>query len=188
MKITEIYETRNTTREKRNELGELERSQEPIKIKRKVKTVQGGARFGHYLLDVLVITAIIFVLIAIGIMDERDFTTGGRNGGFQVNYSAYFIMLLYYAATEFFMGRTIGKMATKSFVIDEYARKPEIGVVLLRNLIRLVPFEAFSCLGERGWHDKWSNTWVVTEEEWIYLKKAIGQEELLDDDILDDVL
>lgn len=188
MKITEIYLTTTTTKEQRNELGELEQSKEPVKIKRKVKTVQGGPRFGHYLLDVIVIMVIVFILIAIGILDEREFTRGGRNGGIQVNYSVYLILLLYYTATEFFMGRTIGKMATKSFVIDENARKPEFGVVLVRNLIRLIPFEAFSCLGERGWHDKWSGTWVVTEEEWIYLKKAIGQEEMLDEDILDDVM
>lgn len=185
MKITEIYETRSTTREKRNELGEIETSKEPVKIKRKVKTIQGGPRFGHYLLDVIVMVAIVLVLIALGIMDEREFTQGGRNGGFSINYSSYIVLVLYYCASEFFMGRTIGKMATKSYVIDENAEKPEFGTILVRNLIRLIPFEAFSCLSERGWHDKWSKTWVVSEEEWNYLKKAIGKEDLLDDDILD---
>lgn len=28
-------------------------------------------------------------------------------------------------------------------------------------MARMVPFEAFSFLGERGWHDSWSGTQVV---------------------------
>lgn len=39
--------------------------------------------------------------------------------------------------------------------------------MILRTLCRLIPFEALSCLGEksRGWHDRLSRTWVISEFE-----------------------
>jgi uncharacterized RDD family membrane protein YckC len=72
--------------------------------------------------------------------------------------------------------KTPGKFLTKTVVIDEYANKPDFGTLLLRSFARLVPFEPFSCWGDtysRGWHDKWSNTWVVKEEERDELKKLL---------------
>lgn len=63
---------------------------------------------------------------------------------------------------------------TKTVVIDEYGNKPDLGTLLLRNVIRIVPFEHLSCLGGKysyGWHDKWSETWVVTETERDELKR-----------------
>lgn len=38
---------------------------------------------------------------------------------------------------------------------------------------RLVPFEPLSCLSDRGWHDVWSKTYVVTTEERDELKKLL---------------
>ena len=56
------------------------------------------------------------------------------------------------------------KSLGKTIVIDLYGSKPDIGTNILGNIIRLVPFESISCLlNERGWHDRWSDTFVVTE-------------------------
>ena len=62
-------------------------------------------------------------------------------------------------------------------VIDEYALKPEPGKIVLRSLSRLVPFEAFSCLGDRGWHDRWTQTFVVDKQEAETLWNLINQVE-----------
>ena len=48
-----------------------------------------------------------------------------------------------------------------------------------------VTIEAFSCFGERGWHDQWSKTYVVKRSEKIELQRLLGtlsskQEDLLD--------
>jgi uncharacterized RDD family membrane protein YckC len=65
---------------------------------------------------------------------------------------------------------------TKTRVIDIYGNKPELGTNILRNIIRLVPFEIFSCLSERGWHDRWSETFVVKDEEYNKIKELLNNE------------
>ena len=75
------------------------------------------------------------------------------------------------------MQRTIGKFATKSVVINEYAQKPSNEQLIGRSFARLVPFEAFSCLADRGWHDTWSKTYVVTEKERDELQRLLNKHE-----------
>jgi uncharacterized RDD family membrane protein YckC len=89
-------------------------------------------------------------------------------------------LLLYpgcYAFCEYKWQQTPGKYLMKTVVIDEYANKPELRTIIVRSLIRLVPFEPFSCFGDnsRGWHDRWSHTWVVTEEEVSELRKLLTE-------------
>jgi uncharacterized RDD family membrane protein YckC len=87
------------------------------------------------------------------------------------------LLLLYpalYCYCEYKWQKTPGKFLSKTIVINEYANKPDIRTIVLRSLIRIVPFDPLSCLGEkysRGWHDKWSETWVVSEKEFTKLKE-----------------
>jgi uncharacterized RDD family membrane protein YckC len=48
-------------------------------------------------------------------------------------------------------------------VVTENGDKPSFGIVLLRTLIRFVPFEPFSILSAstKMWHDTWTKTTVV---------------------------
>jgi uncharacterized RDD family membrane protein YckC len=115
----------------------------------------------------------------------RSTFLASRGTGFQIDYTGYVITFLYYAAFEAGMGTSPGKLALKRYVIDEYARTPDFGTIMGRSICRIVPFEAFSCLGERGWHDKWSNTFVVSKEERDYLRKALDHDYSADDDLLD---
>lgn len=86
-------------------------------------------------------------------------------------FSRIILLLLYpvlYAFCEYKWQKTPGKFLTKTLVIDEYGNKPNLRTIVLRSFIRFVPFEPFSCLSDsysRGWHDRWSNTWVVDEDE-----------------------
>lgn len=88
---------------------------------------------------------------------------------------------------------TVGKMLTKTVVINDYAQKPTTKQILGRSLSRIVPFEALSCINGRGWHDKWSGTWVVEIKEKDKLQKLLAEQagitetpyESKEDDLLD---
>ena len=86
-------------------------------------------------------------------------------------------LLLYpflYFICEYYWQQTPGKYFTQTIVINEYAEKPNVRQVALRSFVRLVPFEAFSCIGDvysHGWHDRWSDTFVVKKEELKKLKE-----------------
>jgi hypothetical protein len=73
------------------------------------------------------------------------------------------LTFLYYFIFESLFQRTPAKFLTRTKVVNNYGTKPTVGTIALRTLIRFVPFEEFSFLGDRvyGWHDKWSKTYVV---------------------------
>ncbi|HSX25039.1 MAG TPA: RDD family protein [Candidatus Andersenbacteria bacterium] len=76
------------------------------------------------------------------------------------------VALPYYILMEFYIGRTIGKMCTKTKVVMADGTKPTFNAILARSVIRLIPFDPLSFLGSNnpnGWHDKWSNTVVIEE-------------------------
>ncbi|MDP4952365.1 MAG: RDD family protein [Flavobacteriales bacterium] len=76
-------------------------------------------------------------------------------------------LLVYYLLIEVPTGRTVGKLVTKTVVVDEHGNKPSVGQLVTRSFCRIVPFEHFSFLGNtaRGWHDQWSDTYVILLED-----------------------
>lgn len=77
------------------------------------------------------------------------------------------VLLLYYNVFEIFFETTIGKLITKTVVVDVYGEKPTANAILIRSLCRLIPFEVFSFFGTPciGWHDSLSKTYVVNKED-----------------------
>lgn len=73
------------------------------------------------------------------------------------------IYLSYYIILEYKFGKTIAKMMTNTKVVNEDETKIPLLDILVRTIVRYIPFEIFSFLGDsaRGWHDRWSNTYVV---------------------------
>ena len=69
----------------------------------------------------------------------------------------------YYFVMEAVFSKTVGKLITGTKVVNETGGRPSIGQFLGRSFTRMVPFEAFSFLGDscRGWHDRWPNTYVI---------------------------
>jgi uncharacterized RDD family membrane protein YckC len=59
------------------------------------------------------------------------------------------------------VGANAGKLLSGTVVVNEAGGKPTIGQVFARTLCRFIPFEAFSFLGKRGWHDSIPKTHVV---------------------------
>jgi hypothetical protein len=76
-----------------------------------------------------------------------------------------FVFILYYLASEFLSGRTLGKLVTRTRVISWSGGgggRLRFGQVLTRTLLRLVPLEQLTFLaGSPGLHDRLSNTRVV---------------------------
>ena len=85
----------------------------------------------------------------------------------------YLIYLVYYFSFEDFLGQTIGKLITKTNVVDMYNQKPSLWRIFLRTILRLNPLDAFSYLfgQEQGAHDLLSKT-RLKYKEW-YLFNAI---------------
>lgn len=71
------------------------------------------------------------------------------------------IMFAYYVFFEGIWGRTPGKFILGTIVVSESGDRPSLGQVIGRTLCRFIPFEPFSFLGERGWHDRIPKTLVV---------------------------
>ncbi|MBT1709508.1 hypothetical protein KK062_14800 [Fulvivirgaceae bacterium PWU5] len=68
-----------------------------------------------------------------------------------------------YVVTEFFFQLTPGKVLTGVMVANDHgAGRASFGKVLMRNIVRLVPFNRYSfLLGRGGWHDTLSRTQLV---------------------------
>lgn len=71
-----------------------------------------------------------------------------------------------------FNGKSIGKLITGTKAINFDGSDMNFGQVFSRNLIRAIPFNAFSALGSpcNPWHDSLSNT-IVVEEKKVALQK-----------------
>lgn len=77
-----------------------------------------------------------------------------------------FAIYVYYVICEFyFNGKTIGKIFTKTRVVNRKGRMPCLSCIMKRSLFRFIPFEPFSLIWfERyGWHDSLSGTLVVED-------------------------
>lgn len=183
-KITELTEIRWKTVHYKDAYGNRQREQEEYLANRLVRTVAPGPRFGHFIIDLIAFQIVIYLIeYALAMLLVLS------NFSIILNLSVSLIslillLLIYptlYATCEMIWQKTPGKFLTKTIVIDEYGNKPEALAIILRSLIRVVPFEAFSCLGDKynrshAWHDRWSNTWVVTEDELVILKKLQAEQ------------
>ncbi len=125
-----------------------------------------GTRLVNYIIDRLAMIAIAFVLffayeivqIANGVstIKEPEIST------LEDFIISAIIAFIYYTIMEVTTGRTIGKLITKTKVINADGNKPDLGTIVIRSLSRIVPFNALSFLfSDKGWHDRWSDTRVV---------------------------
>jgi len=71
---------------------------------------------------------------------------------------------IYYMFFEAFFNATPAKFLSETRVTDESGNPPKVKNVAGRTFARFVPFEALSFFGAHGWHDKWSDTYVLQEQ------------------------
>lgn len=179
-KITEIKVTRYRTVRERDALGNRKSKSVPVTVNREVKVISGGKRFAHFFVDLIVYQCIYEVIAyAFSLVFKNKSTEDLETFGFMfigVSFIFFFLFPLYYIVFEHFFQKTPGKFLTRCRVIDIYGNRPEIGTNILRNLIRWVPFEGFSCLSERGWHDRWSETYVVPDKEYEAIQTLLKEQ------------
>ena len=84
------------------------------------------------------------------------------------------VLFFYYAIMEMYLSRTIGKYFTKTLVVKHNGIKPNMKSIIIRTLVRMIAFEAFTFLNDnaRGWHDTLSVTYVVKKHEFIAKMKV----------------
>jgi uncharacterized RDD family membrane protein YckC len=168
-KISELKETKELFKTERDENGNKIKVPYEKTVTYNVNVISGWARFGHYLIDGVCIYAIAFTLGILLAVVNPDFVLSMN--GLEERIYGMLIVALYYFVSEVTTQRTIGKLATSSLVVDEYGNKPSASTILGRSFARIVPFEAFSCFSERGWHDTWTKTYVVSKAELEKIKR-----------------
>ncbi|WP_281238728.1 RDD family protein [Flavobacterium praedii] len=135
--------------------------------------VSSGKRFLNYIIDIIFYVIIIFLIsfvvaIIAALLGLTDLLYWMENmSDMQSNLIAIVVMFTYYIITEGIFGRSLAKFITGTIVVDEYGEKPSFSDILKRTFCRLIPFDAFSYLGNsgRGWHDSISDTYVVDKKE-----------------------
>jgi len=115
-----------------------------------MKPVNKGIRLVHFIVDMMIILIIVRILEVVRVpLDERIIML--------------IVFLLYYFTMESITGQTVGKMITKAMVVDSHKSKPGTLRILVRTILRLNPFDAYSYLFglDIGAHDSLSKTWIV---------------------------
>lgn len=132
-----------------------------------------GQRFLNFSIDLVFLyiiilsigTTIVLIAEAVGEFAVSAWVETMSKG--EIVLYSILIMLLYYSLTEIYFSRTIAQLITKTVVVSKDGVKPDIKTLVIRTLSRFIPFEPFSFLGAtpRGWHDIYSDTYVVKKKK-----------------------
>lgn len=133
----------------------------------KLVAAEKGKRFANLLVDYVGATIFAMVVMVVvnllGILTFIEMENGitGRLIGW-LSYVAYYVLFEGLAN-----GKTLGKYITRTRVVTYDGYQPASNQILGRSFSRIVPFEAFSFLGQKktGWHDDWSKTFVIDERQ-----------------------
>lgn len=127
--------------------------------------VEKGTRFINYLIDLAIFYVSLVLFLFLLDQNEFGFVQQLAKEPILDRLFSMFCYGVFMCIQELiFKGRSIGKFLTGTKVVDEYGNTPASSTLLARNLSRMVPFDQLSFLGERGWHDSWSNTYVVKKK------------------------
>jgi uncharacterized RDD family membrane protein YckC len=111
-------------------------------------------RFANYVLDYIVVALL---------MSIPYFFVVSRNESI-ADFASIVIAFVYFTFLEYQFGQTVGKMITRTVVVNDVGNSPSLGQAMGRTVARIIPFEAFSVLfgsTSRGWHDSLASTYVI---------------------------
>lgn len=113
--------------------------------------IDKGIRLTNYLIDITLI-CILWICFQI--------CTGYYS---YTHFEFYLIMFLYYFIFELTTGQTLGKMLTKTKVVQKNGKKAHFLKILARSILRIIPIDAMSYLlgSEWGLHDLLSSTRLI---------------------------
>jgi uncharacterized RDD family membrane protein YckC len=170
-KITELTETRFRTTYNKDKNGNRVKGREEYVAYRKVNLLSGGFRFLHLIVDSTIVGFIYTVIQTLLLHMYASFQSSEI--AIYIIGMQFFYFFIPYLLMEHFFQVTVGKLLTQSIVVDEYGNKPNFQTILLRSVIRVIPFDSLTFLGDeaRGWHDRLSNTYVISKKELEIIKK-----------------
>ena len=109
--------------------------------------IDKGIRLVNYIIDTIVLF-VFFILINV------IFIPSNPSGVFLCTQFTYYFIF------ESISGQTLGKLATNTEVLSIDNTKPNVGKILIRSILRLVPIDGYSYLfgQDQGGHDIMSRT------------------------------
>lgn len=137
--------------EKKESIKEEVNNSEEIELQK----ASQGKRFVDFIIDYVVVGRLVIPFM-VGLL----FPYGDEVTWYVAN---IIFVILYFFIFEHFTGKTLGKVITRTKVLNLLDEKPTAGQILIRTLCRFIPFEPFSYLSTRpvGWHDTLSKTYVA---------------------------
>ena len=126
--------------------------------------VSSGTRLIHSIVDFFGFFILAFILSSIL---QLFYSPSDEQTIKLVGYGLLFVsFLLYFVFMEYKFQKTIGKFITKTKVVMNDGRRPELKEIFIRAICRLIPFDNFSYLFmKNGFHDRLSNTTVIKEQK-----------------------
>ncbi len=124
--------------------------------------IKTSTRFINFLIDMLAISIIAIIVIII----LKNYLPSFKEYSVQNNRLITFILyFLYYFIFELLASTTIGKLITKTKVVDiKSLNRPSVIKILVRTLSRFIPLEGLSILlndKKQIWHDQISGTTII---------------------------
>jgi uncharacterized RDD family membrane protein YckC len=132
-----------------------------------INSVSNGKRVINFLLDrVLIFYFFLNLIIRIRSLNYENqdlmFSLDTEN---VIGLIFLMIALLYYLFSEGFFQLTLGKIFTKTIVVDTENNPISFSKAFKRTLCRFIPFESLSFIfSKEGWHDSLTYTYVVNCE------------------------
>ena len=135
--------------------------------KQKFETVENNSvnssiRFVNFLIDFVVI----FIFYGLVVPNFEQFLTLTSKAELMIYRIGTLILFfaIYYIPFEYKYQKTLGKIITKTKVVNFEGEKPELGDIVSRTFCRLIPFDRFSFFFTRnGFHDAISKTKVIKD-------------------------
>ena len=135
--------------------------------KQKLETVENNSvsssiRFVNFLIDFVVI----FIFYGVVVPNFEQFLTLTSKAELIIYRIGTLILFfaIYYIPFEYKYQKTLGKIITKTKVVNFEGEEPELGDIVNRTFCRLIPFDRFSFFFTRnGFHDAISKTKVIKD-------------------------
>ncbi|MFK8056351.1 MAG: RDD family protein [Saprospiraceae bacterium] len=129
-----------------------------------------GKRFTNYVIDYLIYLGLITIISVVILLIDENNILFIEDDSFSRTATEYivgaFLMTVYYTIIEFFLkGKSVGKFITKTRAVKQSGEPLTFEDILKRSACRMIPFDAFSYLGELkdGWHDSIPGAKVIDE-------------------------
>ena len=164
--------SRNISIKKIEQLNEIHKEEIAIENRKKTQKRKGvlkniassTLRSFNFIIDIV---AIFLIYVSIIYMIQKLFKIISIREILFVNRTtALVVFILYFILTENMFQKTLGKVITKTKVVNLDGEKPNFVEITVRTFSRLIPFDSISylyCIS--GFHDKLSKTIVIKDAE-----------------------